>query len=176
LAAREREVDEAQRLLSRAVQLKSEHYSDAMNVFLFDLQRPDLARELAGDDYVRLSELAAACAASKEYAKLATGFETDSETSLRRRTEANDASAQELATLADIEFTRCKYEKSIALYRRALTKEYRQLDWRIRLARALAETGRFDDGINELRICLRLRQNHPDARKLLDELLTKPSK
>jgi hypothetical protein len=169
LAASEGHVAEAQRLLTRAVRLQPSFYSDVINVYLFDLKRPDLARELAGDDYARLESLAAACAASETYAKLAEDLQADFEASLRRRVESNDATAQELASLAEIEVRQKEFDSAISLYRRALAKAYRQVPWRIQLAQALAETGQVSEGIDELRICLRLQQNNRIARKLLEE-------
>ncbi|KKL21893.1 hypothetical protein LCGC14_2440870, partial [marine sediment metagenome] len=42
--------------------------------------------------------------------------------------------------------------------------------WRIRLARLLAAAGQIEDAIHEARICLRLRPQMAEARKLIEDL------
>ena len=170
LAAREGKLEEAKHLLSRAVALQANFYSEAIRIFLFELDRPELARELAGNDYARLQELAEMCASDRRYETMAADLRSDAEASLRLVAARADASASDLATLAGIDFDRGNYDSAIMLYRRALSKEYRQVRWRLNLARGLAETGHVDEAIHETRICLRFRSNDATARRLLEEL------
>jgi tetratricopeptide (TPR) repeat protein len=171
LAARHGQMKEAEAYLTRAVALRPAYFRDASEIYLFVLERPDLARSLAGDDYTRLEGLAGICAASQNYADLAPELRAAAGASLRRHAATDDASPRELAILASIDVRQRQFASAIELYRRALNRDYRQLEWRLDLARALAETGQVDDAIHEVRICLRLRPRHPGAIRLMKELI-----
>jgi O-antigen ligase len=172
LAARDGKLDDAERLLGRAIQLRPAYYRDAASVLL-DIARPDLARKLAADDYWQLAELASLCTERPEFASLSDGIKADAASSLRRHADGPDVQPYELASLALLDQQKGDHESSIALYRRALAQEYNQVDWRLNLARVLAATGQIDDAIHEVRICLRLRPHYLPARALLDDLLTR---
>ena len=171
LAARHGQFKEAEAFLTRAVALRPAYFREASEIYLFVLDRPDLARSLAGDDYTRLEELARICAASENHADLAPELRSAAEASLRRHAATDDATPRELAILASIDVRQRQFVSAIELYRRALNRDYRQLEWRLGLARALAETGQVDDAIHEVRICLRLRPRHPGAIRLMKELI-----
>jgi tetratricopeptide (TPR) repeat protein len=173
LAAHEGRLDEAQPLLVRAVALRPEYFGEAVGIYLREAKRPDLARELAGDDHRRLEELARACAAVPEFAHLAETLRDAAITSLRRRASAPDVAPQELVSLARIEDARGNRDAAVELYRRAVAQDYAQIDWRLELARALAESNRLDDAIREVRVCLRLRPQYPPAVRLMEELIAR---
>ena len=52
-------------------------------------------------------------------------------------------------------------------------QDYPNIEWRIALARALEKTGRYDEALHEVRICLRLRPHQPEAARLLEELVVR---
>ena len=81
-----------------------------------------------------------------------------------------DVKADELASLAQVDLNRGDLASAIELYRRALGQDYPHVDWRLNLARALAKSGKLDEAIHEVRICLRLRPHHSEATQLLQEL------
>jgi O-antigen ligase/tetratricopeptide (TPR) repeat protein len=173
LAARSGRLDEAKPLLSRAVELHPGYFDEVANLYISELKLPALARELAGNDYRRLNELAQLMSVNDQHAKLAAELRTAAEASLRQRVLAPEVSASELASLAQIDLNRGDSTSAIDLYRRALGKDYPQVDWRINLARALAKTGQHDEALHEVRICLRLRPQHPEATRMLQELSEK---
>jgi tetratricopeptide (TPR) repeat protein/O-antigen ligase len=173
LAARTGQAEQAESLLNRADKLSPANFREVIGVYLFDLHRPDLAKSLAGDDFERLSTLAAVCADSKDYNDLARDISAAAEDSLRRRAATTDVQPRELALLASEDFRRGDFAAAAELYRRALNLDYRQIDWHLQRARALKEAGQSDEALHEVRICLRLRPEDPAATKLLEELTSR---
>jgi tetratricopeptide (TPR) repeat protein/O-antigen ligase len=171
LAAREGRLDDAKPLLERAVALQPAYFREVVDVYLLEAKRPELARELAGQDYQRLEELARACLEIPEYAHLAAELREAATSSLRRRAATPDAAPHELVSLARIEKAEGQLDVAIDLFQRALRQDYRQIEWRLELARLLKAAGRIDDAIHEVRVCLRLRPQHTQAVRLMDELL-----
>jgi O-antigen ligase/tetratricopeptide (TPR) repeat protein len=172
LAARNGQLDEAKPLLARAITLHPDYFGEVANLYITELKLPDVARTLAGDDYRRLNELARLLPVNGENSKLAKELRTDAEANLRQRILAQDVKAGELASLAQIDLNRGDLPSAIELYRRALGQDYPNIDWRLDLARALAKSGKLDEALHEVRICLRLRPHHPEATRLLQELST----
>jgi O-antigen ligase len=173
LAARQGKLDEAQPLLTRAVALQPAYFRDVADIYLLEAKRPDLARSLAGDDYRRLEELARACAAIPQYSDLAVEVRNAATASLRRRAATSEVTPQELVSLARIEDSQGNRDSAIELYRRAVEQDYRQIDWRLELARSLAASNRLDEAIRQVRVCLRLRPHYTPAVKLMDELIAR---
>jgi tetratricopeptide (TPR) repeat protein len=173
LAAREGDAEEAQRLLTRAVALQPGYFGDAIHIYLHVLGKPDLARSLAGDDFGRLDLLARMSAELPQFAKFSQDVAAAAVTSLRRRAAAADATPAELVSLARIELQQQRPDEAIKLYQRAVNLEYGQVEWRLELARALADVDNFPEALREVEICLRLRPGNSTAEQLRSELLGK---
>jgi tetratricopeptide (TPR) repeat protein len=171
LAAQDGKLKEAEALLTRAVALQPAFFPEVIDIYLRKVKRPDMARKLAGDDYQRLEELARAYGATAEYAGLVEETRASALASLRQRANASDANAYELAALARIELAAGKVQPAIELFQRALVQDYRQVEWRLDLARALAASDQVEAAIHEVRICLRLRAQYGPAMQLLEELI-----
>jgi tetratricopeptide (TPR) repeat protein len=176
LAAGEGKFDEAEALLARAVSLQPQYFHEVTELYLTEWKRPDLARSLAGNDYDRLDELAIAFAAVPAYRDQAQAIRDEAESALRRRLTTADATPQDEATLARIEHDRGKLESSVELYQRALGQDYQQIEWRLSLAHSLAELGKLDEAIHEVKIVLRLRPGETRATKLMEELVGRTQK
>jgi O-antigen ligase len=173
LAAREGKSDDAERLLTRAVALQPGYFHEVVDVYLRDVKQPEMARRLAGNDYGRLESLAQAYSAHPEYAGLVDEIRAAAMASLRQRASAPNAQPHELAALARTEIASGKTASGIELYRRALVQDYRQVDWRLELARALAASNKLDEAIREVRVCLRLRAQYAPAVQLMEELVNR---
>ncbi len=173
LAAREGKFAEAEPLLARAIELSSGYYVDVIRLCLTDVNRPELAHKLAGDNFWRLQMLADAAAQNPAYAEMTDKLRAEATDSLRRHAATANVRADELAALAYIDQQQGDFQSAAELYRRALTQEYNRVDWRLSLAQALAAAGKFDDAIHEVRICLRLRPEHPAATALLNQWTTR---
>lgn len=173
IAALDHRHDDAAALLTRAASLEPDFYLVAASCLLLDMKRPDLARKLADSDYRALFQLAELCDQYPEHAELAADLRRDAEAVLRRRTASPDVASQELATLAALDAGRGDASSAITLYRRALAKDYKQIQWRLELARALVSHERFNEAMREATICLRLQPQHPAAKQLISELATR---
>jgi O-antigen ligase/cytochrome c-type biogenesis protein CcmH/NrfG len=176
LAAREGKVGEAERLLTRAVLLKPSYFGEVIQIYLNVLGKPDLARELAGDNYQRLELLAHASARVPELAEFSQEVGIAAVASLRRRAATSTATATELVALARVEMQDGQHETALDLYRRAVNLEYGQVEWRLEFARALADTEKLADALSEVEVCLRLQAENPAAKTLRSELIDKIEK
>jgi O-antigen ligase/tetratricopeptide (TPR) repeat protein len=171
LAATEGKLKEAEALLARAVALQPAYFPAVVDIYLRKAKQPELAQRLAGNDYQRLEELASAYSAYPEYAELVEDTRAKAMARLRQRATASDANPYELAALARIEVSEGQAQPAIDLFRRALVQDYRQVEWRLELARALAAADQVEEAIHEVRICLRLRAQYAPAMQLLEELI-----
>jgi tetratricopeptide (TPR) repeat protein len=170
MAARAGDLETATTLLKRAIALDGSLYREIMPIYLDELDRPDMLRKLAGDDYGRLFALGKVLSTNQKYATLAGEIRADATALLGKRCESSDATASELATLAGICQVNRDYATAANYYRRALAINYRQVDWRMNLAKALAELGQREAAIHEARICLRLRPRMKSAENLIRNL------
>jgi O-antigen ligase/tetratricopeptide (TPR) repeat protein len=156
--------------LNRAVQLDTRLFDDAAHICIERLGRPDLAVTLAGENTYRLSRLADVLSEVEEHAELAEAARSRAIALLEERCAHPDAPAAAIASMAGVYRKEGNLERAIEFYRRALALEYSQVQWRISLARLLAETGRVPEAIHEAKIGLRLRPQFRAAEKLIAEL------
>ena len=176
LAAQEGKIQEADRLLTRAVALQPDYFSEVIGIYLRVMSQPDLARALAGDDYGRLEFLARVSAEIPGHAEFSEKVRTAAVSSLRRRASASEATAEELMALARIELQELRPDEAREFYRQALSQEYGRVDWRLELARALVAAEKFPEALREVEICLRLRPQDSTAEQLRAELVAKIEK
>jgi O-antigen ligase/tetratricopeptide (TPR) repeat protein len=170
LAARDGETEEAARLLNRAVALSPGFFQTSATIFLDDMNRPNLAIALAGDNAGWLGELAALAAQKPGREELVAQLRTRAEEALRARIAASQATAGELAQVAALDGSRGDNESAAELYFEALKLEYHQYEWRMARAAALIASGRPEQALREVRICLRQRPDNTRAQELLHEL------
>lgn len=170
LAAREGRKDEATTLLRRTAEMAPGFFNEVAVLALNELDDPEFARELAGDDYGRLRQLASIAEASEKHAGLAPDLHAAAEAALRRKAKTPEVTPHELALLASIDAGRGDHDRAIAHYKRALNLEYSQVEWRVALARVLIAAGDDVQAMKEVRIVLRLQPNHAAARALAEEL------
>jgi O-antigen ligase len=170
LAAREGRKEEAKTLLRRTVEMAPGFFHEVAVLAFNELDDPEFARDLAGDNYGWLEQLAVIAEASAQHAALAPDLHAASEAALRRRAKTSDVTPYELALLASIDAGRGDHDRAINNYKRALNLEYSQVDWRVALARVLIAVGDDVQAMKEVRIVLRLQPNHAAARALAEEL------
>ena len=89
---------------------------------------------------------------------------------VRAAAESPDAAPGDWVAYAEQRAAAGDRAAAIALVRRALGREYGQVDWRLRLARLLADDGQTADAIREAQLCLRQRPGWPEAVRLIEEL------
>jgi len=155
--------------LQRAVRLDPGCYSEVARLLIDDLQRPDLALEIAGEHPSLAGQLAHMLEDDTEFAKEVDGKLLDL---LEQKCREDDASAYWHAMLAEVQRRRANPKTAIACYRKALTMNYGQVQWHLRLAQLLAEQGLIADAIHEAKVCLQLSPGIRAAERLLQSLST----
>jgi len=159
---------------ARAVQLDGRLFNDVARIYVNFLSRPHLAVSAAGDDIAHLN-----CVANlleeMQYSDLAEQSREKAKHLLEAKCSRPEAPTWALAALGEICAKQQDYEGAINYYRRALTLDYGQVQWRLSLARLLAKAEKIPEAVQEARICLRLRPQWKEAEKLVTELSVDPA-
>jgi len=166
----EQQIDASFEKFDRAIRLNGKLFQSVANVYIHNLNRPDLAVNIAGDDTYRLSLIANALANIEEHKEVFDKAQARTMELLKLKCSGTDVSADALASLANIYKKENDIESAIENYRRALTLDYGQVYWRYTLARLLAEKDKIPEAIHEARICLRLSPQFAPAEKLIADL------
>lgn len=166
-------LDESLEKFQRYVALKGDFY-DVIESYVHQLEQPELAVKIAGDNPVRLKALAEELAPMSKYKNLSAELRSRAFDLLEHQCSQSEASASTLATLADYYFESHNHEPAITYYRKALVLDYEQTRWRLRLAQSLVENDQLEQARHEIKVCLRLQPNLPAAKKLLEEINLPP--
>ncbi|QDS96942.1 O-antigen ligase family protein [Adhaeretor mobilis] len=185
LAVREGRDSEAVDYLNRAVALSPTQFQRVARLYLEEMQRPQLAVDLAGDNYQRMKQLSqiieniesvrSSQTSSVSNRQLIEELESLALARLRELVSTGEASASEIANLAVAELQDENPDAAIDLYRRALGQRYGQVSWRLALARVLITVGDHEQAIREARICLRLSPELQAARQIIGDLSVLPA-
>ncbi len=160
--------------LSRAVQLDGRLFKEAVDISIGRLDRPDLAVELAGESTNRLSYVADVLLDNEKHKEMAEEARAEVVALLEKKCSEPGAPPAAFASMAKIYQKEGNIEAAIDFYRRALVLDYSQIQWRINLARLLADSGDIPAAIHEAKIGLRLRPQFKAARKLIADLSVLP--
>ncbi|MEJ2705830.1 MAG: tetratricopeptide repeat protein, partial [Sedimentisphaerales bacterium] len=158
----------------RAIQLDDEFFQSVVAVYINNLNRPDLAIDMAGDNISKLTFVANTLADMEEHKEVFEKAQGRAIELLKAKCAGSDVSADAFASLANICRRRNDIESAIQNYRRALNLDYGQVYWRYTLAQLLAAEDKVAEAIHEARICLRLRPQFAPAEKLIADLSTLP--
>jgi tetratricopeptide (TPR) repeat protein len=168
-------IEESFAKFKRAVQLDYRMFGDVANIYINQLNRPDLAVAIAGEDISRLSRVADVLANSKEHDELANKTSRQVVELLKLKCQELDTPAWSFASLGNIYRRQNENVAAIDCYRRALDLDYSQVYWRLNLAQILAKTGQIAEAVHEARICLRLQPEMKAAEGLIAELSVHPA-
>ncbi len=174
LDVEEQHVDASFEKFNRAIALDDRLFLAVSDVYINDASRPDLAIAMAGDNIDRLSHVASSLVGLDEHKDVVEKAQSRVVQLLRERCSVSDAPASALAFLASIYTRENDNETAMEYYRRALTLDYGQVQWRFALAQLLAEADRIPDAIHQARICLRLRPQFKAAEELIADLSVLP--
>jgi tetratricopeptide (TPR) repeat protein len=170
LDVEEENIDDSLKKFTRAVELDDSMFTSVADIYVNRLNRPDLALTTAGDNIGRLTLVANALADSKEHDELMKDARVQITELLKSRCQQPDAPAGAFASLANIYANKDANAEAIVCYQQALTLDYGQVHWRLRLARLLAEQQQVDEAIHEAKICLRLSPQLKAAENLIADL------
>ncbi|HEX8323497.1 MAG TPA: O-antigen ligase family protein [Tepidisphaeraceae bacterium] len=166
LAVERQDWDTARVALDRYVLLGGPRWQ-LVDVYLL-ARRPDLAYEAARGDRANLQRLADGLTAGWPHeAALAARCRTDVERLLISESEADGAGADLWVGRANYERANGRPAEAVSWQQKAVESDYGRIDWRMDLARMLAEIGNRDEALRHVRICLRLRPKMPEAESLL---------
>lgn len=147
---------------------------EVLDVYLREARRPDLAVAVAGDDIHLLGRilhtLSTDAADRDAWSELAATVRSRLDAEIIRQASSPGASASILVAAAQLQNRRNDPSAAAAFYRRALAKDYTNVQWHLELARTLAQSGEIKRALQEARVCLRLRPQLPAAEQLIAEL------
>ncbi len=141
-----------------------------MRRLIEDLKVPQEAMEIARGDRKLLGKFANLLGDSPEHVKLAAEARQSSWELLQEAGSQPQADAETLASLGTQFARRGQHKEAVLYLQRAVAQNYGQVEWRIRLAESLVETGQSGQALREAQICLRLRPGMAKATRLVDRL------
>ncbi len=144
--------------------------SNITNIYIDQLQRPNLAVLAAADNPYLLMRVADALGRRKQYRLHAEATRNKAVNILREICSTTEASAIDLAYLAYGYYMNNNYDSAVTYFRKALDRDYARTQWRLDLARALVKTGKIKDALAETQICLRLKPKLTEAAALKTKL------
>ena len=159
---------------TKAVQLDRGLFRETVEIFVYQLSRPLSAISIAGEDIGRLSHVARVLD-TMLYFDLAEQVRDKIKALLEARCSEPDMSASALAHLGSIYRGEGNDEAATECYRRALAREYGQIQWRLELAKLLASADKIPEAMIEAKICLQLRPQLQAAKTLVEDLSVHPA-
>jgi len=158
---------------AKAVRFDRRLFSEVVDVLVYQISRPLSAISIAGEDIDRLSYVARVLD-DMMYFDLAEQVRVKIKGLLEIKCSEPDTSPLLLAQLGSIYSREGDNEAAAECYRRALAREYGQIQWRLELAKLLAKTEQRSEAMVEARICLQLRPRLKAAEALVEELSVHP--
>jgi len=158
----------------RSLALDGRLMRDVIDVYIRQINRPDLAVAIARDNTAWLFHVANVLGNNGDHRELAAKARAEAVAMLKARCTQASAPASTLASLASICRQEDDYQAAIECYRRALALDYGQIGWRLALAQTLAKAGQVPEAIHQARVCLRLRPQMAAARELIADLSVLP--
>jgi O-antigen ligase len=158
----------------RAVKLDGNLFPAVVDMYVIYLIRPDLAISAAGDDIGRLTCVIDVLE-NMQYYDLAEQTRGKLRALLAAKCSRPGAAASDFAYLGSIYKLRHNNNAAIDCYRRALALDYGRVEWRLELARLLADEQRIPEAVREAKICLQLRPQLKAAENLVADFSVHPS-
>lgn len=158
--------------MRHAAALMSPYLNESVDVLTRDFHRPDLAIQLAGSDVAAMRRIEGLLDKSGDTETLPKLRATLAEM-IESAAEDKNASAQALVEAARLAASQKNYDTAIKYYQRAFQIDYAQADWRLELARVLAENGNLTEAMSEAHTADRLGAG--GAQQLLLELRLRPA-
>lgn len=170
LDATEGRVEDSYNKMKKAVQLDGRLFHDVADIYINRVNRPDFAISIADDNVIWLSQVVNTLAEVRNDRDTAKQVRAEVIDLLKAKSEQAGTPAEAFAALGNIYQKDNNVHKATEYYRRALSLDGKQVVWRLRLARLLAEAGLVSEAIDEARTCLRFQPRCEAAEKLIADL------
>ena len=171
--ARRGKFDEAKEMFRRAITLDGSVINDVIDLYLDELERPELAIDVASDHDYRMFQVSAALDQEPKYKELARKAYVMGVELLEKKVQGPDARSYDLGELANRLASLQRDAEADKYYVRALEKDYTSLFLRTQRALCLHRLGRITEAIEEAQRAARQHPESPDAKVVL-ELVSKP--
>jgi O-antigen ligase len=158
----------------RAVQLDGDLFRSVVDIYVYQLSRPELALSAACEKIGRLNYVATIFD-DMQYSDLAAQAREKIRTLLELRCNEPDTPGSVFAQLGSIYSRQDNNEQAAEYYQKALAREYSQVYWRLELAKLLVEMDRVQEAMSEAKICLQLRPQLKAAENLVADLSIHPA-
>jgi len=172
-AARRGDRAAADRHLARAARIRGGLRREVVDLYLHELNDPDVAYRYAADDLGALQhlrgQLKSGSDAHADHDNLLLTVDADIRALVIARATADRPSPADIAALAVIRAREGEPERAITLYQQAVALAPKRIEWRLELGRLYAAQGDPEQAVREARTVLQLRPAHPAAIALLDE-------
>ena len=162
--------DQSLEKFKKVIALDDKYFQDVVHLYINNIDRPDLAIAVAGNDINKLRFISNLLA-DTEYKELQNEIRQKLIKLLEEQCVQPSAIASSFAFLAEI-YNQEEDKKATAAdyYSRALALNYGAVHWRLNLIKLLAEMGHINEAMHEARICLKIRPELKEAEKLIAEL------
>ncbi|MDD5010549.1 MAG: O-antigen ligase family protein [Phycisphaerae bacterium] len=157
----------------KSIQLRSTFFKDIVKIYIEQAKRPDLAIEIAADNIQQLKYVEAVLAQSEDFKPYAETAQLKMLEAAESAVLKNAAALDDLIFLGDY-YKNSEPEKAAEYLSAALLQDYGNSRLRLKYAEVLAETGRFEEAIQQARICLKLNPGSKQAKRLIAELSVRP--
>ena len=159
---------------NKAVQLESGLFYTVVDIYVYQLSRPDLALSIAEKHTGWLGHVANVFD-DMQYSDLAAQAREKMKEQLELQCNNLDAPGDVYAQLGSIYCSQGKIEQAAECYQQALAREYSQVYWRLELAKLLVKMDKVQDAMSEAKICLQLRPQFEAAETLITDLSVHPA-
>lgn len=163
-------LEDSYKKFERAIELDGSLFKDIANIYIYDVNRPDLAIDIADENPWNISYVANVLAEYDGESEIAKRARERVTQVLKSRCDREDAAPSVYAALGYIHVKNKEYQDAIECFRQALILDYGQLNWRMTLARVLDKVGRTEEAVREANVCLHLDPDMKSARDFINEI------
>jgi O-antigen ligase/tetratricopeptide (TPR) repeat protein len=157
----------------KAVQLDADLFRSIVNIYVYQLSRPELALSAAGEEIGRLNYVTIILD-DMQYRDMAEKAREKIINLLELQCNEPDTPGSVFAQLGGIYSKQDDNMRAAECYRKALAREYSQVYWRLELAKLLVKMDEIPEAMSEAKICLQLRPRFKAAENLVADLSIHP--
>jgi tetratricopeptide (TPR) repeat protein len=164
--------DAAAEKFQAALALDESVATDVIDAYLNQFDRPELAADAVGDNYLALVELRNALRADPNNArwkKLSDDVEIKAFDLLEKQGNEPGAPAWKIVHVGNFRWNQGRLEEAEKYYARGIDLEPHNMQWRLEHAELLYKMGRYKEAIDAARTAVRMQPLNAEAKKLLEK-------